>query len=57
MRKMLSTISGIIHDGRIEVTERVAFPEGCKVLVTLLSNTQKEKVTATKSGDNGDCGW
>ncbi len=33
---MLHTIWAIVRDGKIEPLERVAFPEGAKVIVTLL---------------------
>lgn len=34
---MLQTIRAVIRDGKIEPLEYVAFPEGAKVIVTLLS--------------------
>ena len=33
---MLSTAMGIVKDGRIETLERIALPEGKRVLVTIL---------------------
>ena len=33
---MLSTALGIVKDGKIEMLERIALPEGQRVLVTLL---------------------
>ena len=33
---MLQTVWAVIHDGKIEPLEELAFPEGAKVLVTLL---------------------
>ena len=33
---MLQTVWAVIHDGKIEPLEGVAFPEGAKVIVTLL---------------------
>lgn len=39
---MLSTVLGVVHGGRIEVSEGVILPEGCQVLVTLLSNAEGE---------------
>jgi predicted DNA-binding antitoxin AbrB/MazE fold protein len=33
---MLQTVWAVIHDGKIEPLEEVAFPEGAKVIVTLL---------------------
>lgn len=33
---MLQTVWAVIHDGKIEPLEGIAFPEGAKVLVTLL---------------------
>jgi hypothetical protein len=38
---MLSTVWGIVHSGKIEVSEGVELPEGCKVLVTLLSDSER----------------
>jgi hypothetical protein len=36
MCEMLQTVRAVIHDGKIEPLEGVAFPEGAKVIVTLL---------------------
>ncbi len=33
---MLQTVWAVIHNGKIEPLEGVAFPEGAKVIVTLL---------------------
>ena len=33
---MLQTVWAVIHDGKIEPLEGVAFPEGAKVIVTFL---------------------
>ncbi len=33
---MLSTAMGIVKDGKIETLERIALPEGKRVLVTIL---------------------
>lgn len=33
---MLQTIWAVIHDGKIEPLEGIIFPEGAKVIVTLL---------------------
>ena len=33
---MLQTVWAVIHDGKIEPLEGVVFPEGTKVIVTLL---------------------
>ena len=33
---MLSTALGIVKDGKIEMLERIALPEGQRVLVTML---------------------
>jgi predicted DNA-binding antitoxin AbrB/MazE fold protein len=33
---MLQTVWAVIHNGKIEPLEEVAFPEGAKVIVTLL---------------------
>lgn len=33
---MLQTVWAVIHDGKIEPLEGVAFPEGARVIVTLL---------------------
>ena len=33
---MLQTVWAVIHDGKIEPLEGIAFPEGAKVIVTLL---------------------
>lgn len=33
---MLSTALGIVKDGKIEILERIALPEGQRVLVTIL---------------------
>ena len=33
---MLQTVWAVIHDGKIEPLEELAFPEGAKVIVTLL---------------------
>jgi len=34
---MLQTVWAVIHNGKIEPLEELAFPEGAKVLVTLLA--------------------
>jgi len=39
-RNMLPTVWGVVHSGRIEVSEAVDLPEGCRVLVTLLSSAE-----------------
>ena len=39
---MLSTVLGVVHQGKIELSEGVSLPEGCKVLVTLLPNAEGE---------------
>jgi predicted DNA-binding antitoxin AbrB/MazE fold protein len=36
MYEMLQTIWAVIHNGKIEPLEGVTFPEGAKVIVTLL---------------------
>ena len=36
MCKMLQTVWAVIHDGKIEPLEGITFPEGAKVIVTLL---------------------
>ncbi len=33
---MLQTVLAVIHDGKVELQEEFAFPEGAKVIVTLL---------------------
>lgn len=33
---MLSSVFGIVHEGKIELTENVSLAEGAKVLVTLI---------------------
>ena len=33
---MLQTVWAVIHDGKIEPLEGITFPEGAKVIVTLL---------------------
>jgi hypothetical protein len=43
---MLPTIWGVVHSGRIEVAEGVELAEGSKVLVTLLSETDRDFWTA-----------
>ena len=43
---MLPTVLGVVHEGRIEVSEAVNLPEGCKVLVTLLSDAEGDFWTA-----------
>ncbi|MDE0086241.1 MAG: hypothetical protein OXU23_11045 [Candidatus Poribacteria bacterium] len=35
---MLSTALGIMRDGKIEILEHIALPEGQRVLVTMLPN-------------------
>jgi hypothetical protein len=35
---MASTIWGVVHGGKIEVSEGVDLPEGCEVLITLPSD-------------------
>jgi hypothetical protein len=34
---MLQTVWAVIHDGKIEPLEGITFPEGAKVIVTLLT--------------------
>jgi len=38
---MLQTVWAVIHDGKIEPLEGVAFPEGAKVIVTLLPDEEE----------------
>ena len=37
---MLQTIWAVIHNGKIEPLEDITFPEGAKVIVTLLSEEE-----------------
>jgi hypothetical protein len=37
---MLPTVWGVVHSGKIEVSEGLELPEGSKVLVTLLSEPE-----------------
>jgi len=41
MCEMLQTVWAVIHDGKIEPLEGVAFPEGAKVIVTLLPDEEE----------------
>ncbi len=38
---MLQTVWAVIHNGKIEPLEGVAFPEGAKVIVTLLPDEEE----------------
>ena len=38
---MLQTVWAVIHDGKIEPLEGVVFPEGTKVIVTLLPEEEE----------------
>lgn len=40
---MLQTVWAVIHDGKIEPLEGVAFPEGAKVIVTLLPDEDEPR--------------
>ena len=40
---MLQTVWAVIHDGKIEPLEGVVFPEGAKVIVTLLPDEEDER--------------
>ena len=37
---MLTTVEAIVREGKIELLEHVEVPEGTRVLVTLLENTE-----------------
>lgn len=37
---MLISIWGVVHDGKIELKDNLALPEGSKVLVTVLPSEQ-----------------
>ncbi len=37
---MLHTLSAVIHNGKIELSEQVDLPEGTKLLVTVLSDDE-----------------
>ena len=39
---MSSAIWGVVHGGKIEVSEGVELPEGCKVLITLPSDARSD---------------
>jgi len=41
MCEMLQTVWAVIRDGKIEPLEGVAFPEGAKVIVTLLPDEEE----------------
>ena len=43
---MLSTVWGVVHGGKIELSESVELSEGRPVLVTLLSDSEGEFWTA-----------
>jgi hypothetical protein len=43
---MLPTVWGVVYGGKIEVCEGLPLPEGCKVLVTLLSDADDAFWTA-----------
>jgi predicted DNA-binding antitoxin AbrB/MazE fold protein len=38
---MLQTVWAVIHEGKIEPLEGVVFPEGAKVIVTLLTEDEE----------------
>ena len=40
---MLRTVWAVIHNGKIEPLEGVAFPEGAKVIVTLLPEEDEQR--------------
>ena len=40
---MLQTVWAVIHDGKIEPLEGFAFPEGAKVIVTLLPEEDESR--------------
>jgi len=50
MCKMLQTVWAVIHDGRIEPLEGVTFPEGAKVIVTLLPDEDEPRFWLSASG-------
>ncbi len=39
---MMTTVQGIVRDGKITVVENVNLPEGTRVLVTLLPDEERE---------------
>ena len=43
MCEMLQTVWAVIHDRKIEPLEGVSFPEGAKVIVTLLPEEDKAR--------------
>ena len=53
---MLSTVRGIVRQGRITLLEGVDLPEGTPVLVTLLQDEESEFWTAA-SGSALDAVW
>ncbi|HEV2148510.1 MAG TPA: hypothetical protein VGR37_13995 [Longimicrobiaceae bacterium] len=53
---MLSTVRGIVREGRIALLEGVDLPEGTPVLITLLSDEEAE-FWAAASGGALDAVW
>ena len=37
---MFNTVWAVVHDGKIELSEQIALPEGTRVLVTLMSDDE-----------------
>jgi hypothetical protein len=40
--EMLHTLWGVIHNGKVELSEQVDLPEGTKLLVTVLPDDEKQ---------------
>ena len=39
---MLQTVCGVVHNGKVELSEHVHLPEGAKLLVTLLPEDERQ---------------
>lgn len=53
---MSQNVWGIVHQGKIETAEPIVFPEGSKVLVTLIANDDTEFWNTT-SGQSLKAVW
>ncbi len=54
---MLHTLWGVVHDGKVELTEKVPLVEGSKVLVTFLPSDDEEQFWLRASESALDAVW
>jgi hypothetical protein len=54
---MLTSVLAVVRNGKIELTEQAALPEGTRVLVTFLPNEDDQEFWAHASQPSLDAIW